>query len=86
VSTNKKLFAKEQSLATTSLEDKAAEAGVAKEETVHALIDKWAMLNLVRSMLVGAGAVLAAWAAVQKREVAGFTEMALQSGAGRMGN
>jgi hypothetical protein len=86
VSTNKKLFAKQQSLAATSLEDKAAEAGVAKEETVHALIDKWAMLNLVRSMLVGAGAVLAAWAAVQKREVAGFTEMALQSGAGRMGN
>ena len=37
-------------------------------------------------MLVGAGAVLAAWAAVQKREVVGFTEMALQSGAGRMGN
>ncbi|KAF2652003.1 hypothetical protein K491DRAFT_695991 [Lophiostoma macrostomum CBS 122681] len=64
VSTNKKLFAKEQSLAATALEDKAAEAGVSREETVHALIDKWATLNLARALLVGAGSVAAAAAVV----------------------
>lgn len=38
--TNDKLNAKVDSLATTSLEDTAAEAGVAKEETAHGLLDK----------------------------------------------
>ncbi|KAF2274918.1 uncharacterized protein EI97DRAFT_459871 [Westerdykella ornata] len=64
VPTNKKLYEKLRSLATTGLEDKAAEVGVAKKETVNALLDKWATLNLIRALLAGAGAVLAAWGTV----------------------
>ncbi|KAF2020487.1 hypothetical protein BU24DRAFT_416169 [Aaosphaeria arxii CBS 175.79] len=86
VPTNKKLFAKADSLAATSLDNKAAEAGVAKEETVHALIDKWATLNFARALIVGAAALLAAWAAADKREVVGFREIALDVGANRLGN
>lgn len=85
VPTNKKLFEKEQSLATASIEDKAVEAGVAREETVHALIDKWATLNLARALIVGVGAVLSAWSAVDKLEITGFHDAALKTGANRLG-
>jgi hypothetical protein len=61
VPTNKKLREKQRALATTAVEDKMAEAGVQKEETVHALLDKWATLNLARALLIGAGAVSAVW-------------------------
>lgn len=64
--TNSKLSEKSRTLATTALGDKSAEIAVAEEETVHALLDKWATLNLVRALIVGAGAVLAAWGTVSK--------------------
>ncbi|KAF1994701.1 DUF1772-domain-containing protein [Amniculicola lignicola CBS 123094] len=82
--TNKKLFAKAESLANASLEDKAVEKGVPKEETVHQLVDKWGMLNLVRTAITGLGAVAAIWAAVDKREVVSGS-LGLRTGAGRMG-
>jgi hypothetical protein len=85
LSTNNKLFAKRDELASVSLEDHMVEKGVAHEETTHALIDKWALLNLVRASIVGIGAGLAIWAAVNKREVVGFREIGLATGANRMG-
>lgn len=63
--TNDKLFAKKEELASASLEDKAVEANVAQGETVHALIDKWATLNLARAVLVGAGAICAVLGALK---------------------
>ncbi|CAO2653352.1 Nn.00g027630.m01.CDS01 [Neocucurbitaria sp. VM-36] len=85
VPTNNKLIAKKDELASASLDDKAAEAGVAQDETVHALIDRWATLNLARAVLVGAGALCAVLAAVNKREVVGFKDIGLASGANRLG-
>ncbi|OAL43546.1 hypothetical protein IQ07DRAFT_616393 [Pyrenochaeta sp. DS3sAY3a] len=64
VPTNKKLLAKRDQLAAASLEDKAIEVGVAQDETVHALIDKWGTLNLARAVIVGTGALCAIIAAV----------------------
>ena len=58
-STNDKLFAKKDQLATTALDNKAAEAGVAQNETVNALLDKWATLNLARAVLVAIGSLCA---------------------------
>lgn len=75
---------KERSLAATSLEDKAAEAGVTSGETTHALLDKWAMLNLARAAITGVGAVLAIWAALDRQEVVAFTETAITTGANRI--
>jgi len=84
-STNNKLAAKEASLAKVSITDTAAEAGVAEEETAHALFDKWATLNLGRSLLPLIGTVCAAWAAVDSYEVLRFSSFALKTGANRMG-
>ena len=61
------------------------EAGVAQDETVHALIDRWATLNLARAVLVGAGALCAVLAALNKREIVGFKDIGLASGANRLG-
>jgi hypothetical protein len=66
---NRKLLEKADSLASTSLEDAAAEAGVAKEETVHSLVDTWATLNLVRGLFAGVAAIGAAWAALSPAEL-----------------
>jgi DMSO reductase anchor subunit len=85
VPTNKKLFAKEQSLAAVSLEDKSVEVGISKAETTNALLDKWATLNFARALLLAVGSLCTAWAAVSKREVVGYSEMALGTGANRMG-
>lgn len=81
---NDRLFAKSAELASASLEDKAIEANVAQGETVHALIDKWATLNLARAVLIGSGAICAVLAGLSKRELVGFSEVALKSGANRM--
>lgn len=81
---NNKLIEKMKSLASSSLEDKAVEQGVAEGETTHALIDKWATLNLARAALIAGGAICAAIAAVDKRDVVGFREIGLTSGANRM--
>lgn len=72
-------------MANASLTDAAAEAGVAKEETVHALYDKWSTLNLIRSLLPLTATVLAAWASVDKYDVLGLSDITFKSGANRMG-
>lgn len=72
---NNKLVEKMDSLASASLDDKAIEAGVAEGETTHALIDRWATLNLARAALVAAGSLCAVVAAVGRREITGFREM-----------
>ncbi|CAI6333166.1 unnamed protein product [Periconia digitata] len=61
---NNKLFEKEKQYASASLEDKAIEAGVVKEETVNALIDRWALLNVPRASITGIGAILSILAAL----------------------
>lgn len=81
---NAKLQEKASSLAGTSLEDTAAEAGVAKEETVHALVDKWATLNLGRAVIPLVGTLVAAWAAVDKWEVISLAGISFKTGADRM--
>jgi hypothetical protein len=58
---------------------------VAKEETAHALLDKWSTLNLIRSLLPLAGTICAAWAVADNYEVLGLAEIVLKSGANRMG-
>ncbi|KAF2463248.1 uncharacterized protein BDR25DRAFT_307855 [Lindgomyces ingoldianus] len=83
--TNNKLLSKADSLASTELSNKAAEAGVTQSETVHALLDKWATLNLARALITCVGALCAVWAAIDKREAVGFSKAALKTGANRMG-
>lgn len=65
---NKKLVEKSDSFRTASPTDTSDEVGVSKEETVHALVDKWATLNLVRAILSGGAAFLAAWASLNPEE------------------
>jgi len=72
-------------LESHSLEDKAVEAGVAEEETTHALIDRWGVLNLARAGLIAVGVVCTVVAALDKREVVGFRGLGLGSGANRLG-
>jgi hypothetical protein len=80
---NQKLEAKAQSLAQASLTDASAEAGVAKEETTHALVDQWATINLGRVVIAGISALAAVWAAVDRTEVVPAT-LRFSSGANRM--
>ncbi|XP_014553810.1 hypothetical protein COCVIDRAFT_106625 [Bipolaris victoriae FI3] len=82
--TNAKLMAKKDKLESASLEDKAVEANVAQGETVHELMDRWATLNMARTLLVGVGAVCTVLAAASKREVVRFGGMAIKSGANRL--
>jgi hypothetical protein len=84
-STNKKLLDKADSLASSTAGDAAGEAGVAKEETAHALVDKWATLNLVRGIITLTSSVLAAWATINPTEIVGIDTASLVSGANRMG-
>lgn len=81
---NDKLIEKMKSLSSASLEDKAVEDGVAEGETTHALIDKWATLNLARAVFLAVGALCTTLAAVDKREAIGFGDIGLSSGANRM--
>ena len=83
--TNQALNQKAENLASTAITDTAAEAGVAKEETTHALVDKWAMMNLGRACIAGLSAVIALWANISSVEVVGFEQLGLTSGANRMG-
>ena len=82
---NNKLLGKADSLATTEITDKTAEAGVTQEETVHALIDRWATLNLGRAIITGIGSLCALWATLDKIDVVRFRDVGLTSGANRMG-
>lgn len=83
-SVNNKLHERASSLANASLTDTAAESGVAEAETTHALVDKWATLNLGRSLLPLMGTIAAAWAVVDKYEVLGLGAT-FRTGADRMG-
>ncbi|KAJ4319512.1 hypothetical protein N0V94_003846 [Neodidymelliopsis sp. IMI 364377] len=85
VPTNNKLEGKMRQLESTSLEDKAVEADIAEAETVHALIDRWGMLNLARAALIAAGFLSTVMAALDKREAVSFGGVALRSGANRLG-
>jgi len=79
--TNNKLEEKAQSFASSG----ADEVGVAKEETVNALLDRWATLNLVRSVLLLTSAILGGWASLQPTEVLGLEKVEILMGADRMG-
>lgn len=81
---NSKLSSKAQTLATTEITDKAAEAGVAREETVHALIDSWATWNMGRALITAVGSVCVTIAALDKLEYFG-AKVALKTGADRLG-
>lgn len=59
------------------------EVGVKREETVHYLVDQWALWNLGRAVLTGTAAVLAAWAAVERLCIREFRVVA--SGVERVG-
>ena len=85
VQTNNKLLGKADSLATTEITDKAAEAGATQEETVHALIDMWATLNLGQAIITGIGSLCALWATLDKIDIVKFQDVGLTSGADRMG-
>lgn len=79
---NKKLEEKAENLGKASITDAAAETGVTREETVHFLVDRWATVNLGRSLITGLAAVCATVAAVGHYGGVGFH---MKSGAGRMG-
>ncbi|KAF2101397.1 hypothetical protein NA57DRAFT_34024 [Rhizodiscina lignyota] len=83
--TNKALNEKAESLASASITDAAAEAGVEKEQTTHALVDRWAMLNLGRALIAATSAMVALWANVSAIEVVEFGKVGLTAGANRMG-
>jgi len=85
IPTNNKLLGKADSLATTEITDKAAEAGVTQEETVHALVDKWATLNLGQAIITGIGSLCALWATLDKINVVRFQDVGLASGATEWG-
>lgn len=85
VPTNNKLEAKMRDLAATSLEDQAAEAGVAEAETTHALIDRWGVLNLARAAIIAAGVLCTVVAALDRRGVDGLGRAAVRGGANRLG-
>jgi len=82
---NSKLLTKADSLASTAITDTAAESGVAKEETTHALVDKWATLHLGRALLAATAAVSATWATLSAVDVIGFDNIGLTTGANRLG-
>lgn len=47
--------------------DVGAEARVSKDETVHALVEKWASLNMGCALLLGLAAICAGWASVSSK-------------------
>ena len=80
--TERKLTQKVQELANAQLTDTNTQAGTT--ESVHQLVDRWAMLNLGRTFLVGIAANLAIWAAVDRLEIVPAA-VSLASGANRLG-
>ncbi|KAK0260572.1 hypothetical protein B0A54_15041 [Friedmanniomyces endolithicus] len=82
---SRQLLQRANDLANTSLTDTAAESGIAKEETTHVLVDRWATLNLGRSLLCCVAALSATWAAVDRLEVVPAVGK-IVGGANRMGH
>ncbi|KAH9873283.1 hypothetical protein J1614_005681, partial [Plenodomus biglobosus] len=75
VPTNNKLIAKKDEFASLSQKSRSAKAGMPggwdeveadSLETVHALIDRWGVLNLVRAGLVAGGSLCAVFAALHR--------------------
>ncbi|KAI8936631.1 hypothetical protein NX059_007030 [Plenodomus lindquistii] len=75
VPTNNKLIAKRDEFASLSQRSKTSRAGMPGSwddveadggETVHALIDRWGVLNLVRAGLVAGGSLCAVLAALHR--------------------
>ncbi|KAH7402260.1 hypothetical protein DE146DRAFT_460744 [Phaeosphaeria sp. MPI-PUGE-AT-0046c] len=81
---NDKLIERMNELSSASLEDRAVEKGLAEGETTHALLDKWATLNVVRAVFLVAGTLCATVAAVDKKENIVFKGVGLATGADRM--
>lgn len=81
---NNKLVKKSENLASASISDTTAEAGVSKEETTHALVDKWASLNLLKALISGVAALSAAWATLNPVEVVSASSFGLATGANRI--
>jgi Domain of unknown function (DUF1772) len=55
------------------------------QESTHALVDRWASLNLVRGLISGAAAVLALWASLPGPvEVVAIESFEFVSGANRL--
>jgi hypothetical protein len=58
--TNKKLLDKAEETSSLAIDDKIVEVGLGGE-SAHQLVDKWATLNLGRSIMLAVAAVLATW-------------------------
>ncbi|KAI9664043.1 MAG: hypothetical protein M1821_007534 [Bathelium mastoideum] len=82
---NEKLKQRVTSLTHASLTDAGVESGMSKEETTHALVDKWATLNFGRAVISTTGALCAIYAALSKIDVREFSAIGLGSGANRLG-
>ncbi|KAF2757988.1 hypothetical protein EJ05DRAFT_510840 [Pseudovirgaria hyperparasitica] len=67
--TNNKLEEKAQTMSDNEVEPSAAEAGIQKEETVHALVDKWGLVAIGRAVLAGVGTVCGLMATVKQYDV-----------------
>ena len=64
MSTNNKLFAKVEETSSLGKKEAAAETGLG-EETAHHLVDRWALLNLPRGILLGASGFVGIWTALK---------------------
>lgn len=90
--TNRELLKRADSATSTVIDEAAAavETDTAKgdgnkEESTHALIDRWASLNLVRGLISGAAAVLALWASLPAPvDVVAVESFEFVSGANRL--
>lgn len=80
---NQKLLQKESTLASVSPTDSKAEAGIAKEDSVHGLVDKWATVNFGRFAIAAVAAIVSTWAAIDRAEVVPAA-IRFASGADRM--
>jgi len=81
-----KINAKAVSYAAMTESEVDAEVGAKGNETVHALVDKWATLNLIRSGIILAASISAIWASLTSVEVVGFgvEDISFTSGANRL--
>lgn len=67
---NKRLEARMHELSAASVEDaNAVEAKFKQEETTHAMIDRWGVLNLARAGLIALGVGCVVVAALEKGDV-----------------
>ncbi|KAF2772927.1 hypothetical protein EJ03DRAFT_387272 [Teratosphaeria nubilosa] len=81
---NRRLLKKASDLASASLTDAEVEANVSRDDSVHALVDKWAVVNLGRTILSGVAAIAATWAALDRLEAVPVVARVVE-GADRMG-